>query len=232
MNHSTALLTSDLPKRGTVITTLFLDIDGVLLNDGWDHQARNRAATHFQLNFIEMEKQHQLSFSAYENGMITLQDYLDHVVFYENRPFTQSEFQEFMFEQSQSYPEMIELIRQLKEQYGLKIVAICNEARELNLHRIRKFGLVSLVDEFVSFRFINLPEPDALLFRLAFHIDEKFNRHGAYIENTPLLLQKTEDFGLRSMFHSDYQSTCSKLAELGLEDKLGLRQSTHLVEAN
>ena len=32
-------------KRALPVTTLFLDIGGVLLTDGWDHHARKRAAT-------------------------------------------------------------------------------------------------------------------------------------------------------------------------------------------
>jgi len=37
--------TYDLMKLSTAITTLFLDIGGVLLNDGWNHRARKRAAS-------------------------------------------------------------------------------------------------------------------------------------------------------------------------------------------
>ena len=37
-------------KRSTEITTLFLDIGGVLLTNGWDHHTRARAAKTFKLN--------------------------------------------------------------------------------------------------------------------------------------------------------------------------------------
>jgi FMN phosphatase YigB (HAD superfamily) len=36
-------------KRTIPVTTLFLDVGGVLLTDGWDHLARKRAATTFTL---------------------------------------------------------------------------------------------------------------------------------------------------------------------------------------
>jgi len=42
-------------KRSTKITTLFLDIGGVLLPNGWDHHARKRAATIFKLELAEMK---------------------------------------------------------------------------------------------------------------------------------------------------------------------------------
>ena len=36
------------------ITCVFLDIGGVLLTNGWDHHARKRAATNFELELDEI----------------------------------------------------------------------------------------------------------------------------------------------------------------------------------
>jgi len=49
-------------------TTLFVDIGGVLLTDGWDHSTRKRVATNFKLELAEMEVRHHLTFDAYEEG--------------------------------------------------------------------------------------------------------------------------------------------------------------------
>jgi transaldolase len=68
-------------KRAIPITTLFLDIGGVLLTNGWDHQARQRAATHFKLDWNEMEDRHHLTFDTYEEGKLTLGEYLGRVVY-------------------------------------------------------------------------------------------------------------------------------------------------------
>jgi putative hydrolase of the HAD superfamily len=123
-------------KRAIPITTLFLDIGGVLLTNGWDHHARKRAATNFNLELAEMENRHHLTFGIYEEGKLTLEEYLGRVVFYQKRPFTPAQFRRFMFAQSKPYPKMIELVRQLKARYRLKIVVISNEAWELNSYRI------------------------------------------------------------------------------------------------
>ena len=101
-------------KRSAPITALFVDIGGVLLTDGWDHHARKRAATNFKLEWAEMEDRHHLNFDTYEEGKLTLEEYLDRVVFYQKRPFTRAQFRRFMFAQSKPYPEMIELVRKLK----------------------------------------------------------------------------------------------------------------------
>jgi len=86
-------------KRTSPITTLFLDIGGVLLTDGWDHNARKRASANFKLELPEMNDRHHLTFETYEEGKLTLEEYLGLVVFYQKRPFTHDQFRRFMFAQ-------------------------------------------------------------------------------------------------------------------------------------
>ena len=201
----------------TKITTLFLDIGGVLLTNGWDHHARERAATNFKLNLPEMEERHHLTFDTYEEGKLTLEEYLDRVVFYKKRSFTRAQFRHFMFAQSKPYPKMIALVRRLKVRYGLKIVVVSNEARELNSYRIRKFKLDNFVDSFISSCFVHVRKPDTDIFRLALDIAQAPARQVIYIENTSMFVQIAEGLGIRSILHTDYKSTCAQLAALGLQ---------------
>ena len=97
-----------------------------------------------------MEHRHHLTFEAYEVGKLTLEEYLSLTVFYEERPFTVVQFRDFMFAQSKPYPEMLELVAQLKVRHGLKIVVVSNEGRELNAYRIRTFKLDGFVDAFIA----------------------------------------------------------------------------------
>jgi putative hydrolase of the HAD superfamily len=203
-------------KKPPAITCVFLDIGGVLLTDGWDHHARRRAAANFKLKWAEMEERHQLNFDTYEEGKLTLEEYLGRVVFHQKRPFTFAQFRRFLFAQSKPYPKMIELVAQLKARYGLKIAVVSNEARELNAYRIRKFKLDAFVDFFVSSCFVHLRKPDADIFRLALDIAQTPARQVVYIENTPMFVQIAEDMGIRSILHTDYTSTRAKLASFGL----------------
>jgi putative hydrolase of the HAD superfamily len=204
-------------KKTTAITCVFLDIGGVLLTNGWDHPARKRAATEFKLELAEMEDRHHLTFDTYEEGKLTLEEYLGRVVFYQKRPFTRAQFRRFMFVQSKPYPEMIELAAQLKAQHGLKIAVVSNEGRELNAYRIRKFKLDGFVDFFISSCFVHLRKPDAEIFRLALDIAQAPAQQVVYIENTSMFVQIAEGLGIRSILHTDYKSTCAKLSSFGLE---------------
>jgi putative hydrolase of the HAD superfamily len=204
-------------KRAAPVTTLFLDVGEVLLTDGWDHLARHRAAKHFKLAWAEMEERQALVFETHEEGRMTFQEYLDWVVFYRKRPFTRSQFRDFIFAQSKPYPGMIELIARLKVRYGLKIVVVSNESREMNAYRIRAFKLDRLADAFITSCFVHMRKPDVNIFRLALDVAQTPPARIVYIDNTPMFVQIAEGLGIRSILHVDLKSTCAKLASFGLQ---------------
>ncbi len=204
-------------KKATAINTLFVDVGGVLLTNGWDHHARRRAAKNFKLPWAEMEERHRLVFETHEEDKLTFEEYLDWVVFYEKRAFTREQFRRFMFAQSKPYPKMIDLVAQLKIRYGVKVAVVSNESRAVNAHRIRKFKLDRFVDTFVSSCFVHIRKPDVEMFRLALDIAQAPAQHVVYIENTPMFVQIAEGLGIRSILHTDYKSTCAKLASFGLQ---------------
>jgi putative hydrolase of the HAD superfamily len=204
-------------KKAPPIKCLFLDIGEVLLTDGWDHHARRRAAKHFKLEWAEMEDRHSLNFSTAEEGKLTLEEYLDRTVFYQKRTFCQADFWRFMCAQSKPYPKMIELIRALKIKYGLKIIVVSNEARELNGYRIRTFKLDEFVDAFISSCYVHIRKPDAEIFRLALDIAQTPARQVVFVDNTAIFAQVAEELGIRGIHHIHYQSTREKLFALGLQ---------------
>jgi putative hydrolase of the HAD superfamily len=63
-------------KKTKPITTLFVDVGGVLLTNGWDHLARKRAAKHFKLDWAEMDERHRLVFETHEEGKLSFEEYL------------------------------------------------------------------------------------------------------------------------------------------------------------
>jgi putative hydrolase of the HAD superfamily len=204
-------------KHPIPIKTLFVDIGGVLLTNGWDHRSRRAAAKLFGLEWAEMEERHRLNFDTFEEGKLTLEDYLRRVVFHRPRTFSRAQFRRFMFAQSKPFPEMIGLIRQLKIRHGLKIIVVSNEGRELNAHRIQTFKLAGFVDAFVTSCFVRMRKPDAEIFRLALDLAQTPAREIVYLENTALFVQVAAELGIRGVVHTDYQSTRAELATLGLD---------------
>ena len=91
-------------KEKPSINTIFTDIGGVLLTNGWDRGSRRRAIDLFKLDPEETEERHHLTFDTYEVGKITLDEYLDRVVFYKKQPFNRTKFRQFMYDQSKPFP--------------------------------------------------------------------------------------------------------------------------------
>lgn len=197
------------------ITTLFLDIGGVLLTNGWDHNSRKRAAETFGLDYDEMSERHHLTFDTYEEGKLSLDEYLDRVVFYEQRSFSREEFKKFMYAQSKPYPDMIDLIRGLKTQYGLRVAAVSNEGRELTMYRVQQFELKSFVDFFVSSCFVHYRKPDADIYRIALDISQAQLEQVVYIDDRGLFVEVAREVGIAGIIHESYETTRKSLERLG-----------------
>ena len=199
------------------VKALFLDIGGVLLSNGWGHESRKSAADFFQLNYNEMQARHKLTMVTYEEGKLTLGEYLNRIVFYQKRSFTIDQFREFMFAQTTPYLDMIEFIQQLKAKYHLKIAVVNNEARELNEYRINKFKLNQFVDFFISSCYVHFRKPDADIFRIALDIAHVPAENVVYIEDMQMFVDVARDFGIRGIRHENYLTTSAELTLMGLE---------------
>lgn len=198
------------------ITTLFLDIGGVLLTNGWDHNMRARAAEKFDLDYEEMNERHHLTFDTYEEGKLSLDQYLNRVVFYQKRPFSHDEFKTFMYGQSKPYPEMIELMRELKTQYGLQVAAVSNEGRELTIYRVEEFKLGTFIDFFVSSSFVHYRKPDADMYRIALDIAQAHPEQVVYIDDRAMFVEVAQGLLIQGIIHKDYESTKKALETFGL----------------
>jgi putative hydrolase of the HAD superfamily len=198
------------------ITTLFLDIGGVLLTNGWDHNGRKRAAETFGLDYEEMSERHHLTFDTYEEGKLSLDEYLKRVVFYQERSFSREEFRKFMYSQSKPYPDMIELIRGLKTQYGLRIAAVSNEGRELTTYRVQQFELKTFVDFFISSCFVHYRKPDEDMFRIALDISQAQSDKVIYIDDRGMFVEVAREVGIAGIIHTGYEATRKSLEGFGL----------------
>lgn len=203
-------------KMKTPVNALFTDIGGVLLTNGWDRAARAAACQHFGLDAAELNERHHLSYTIYEEGKLTLDDYLERTVFHEPRSFTPAAFRAFMFDRSQRLPGMLELLAALKAEHDLKVVAVSNEGRELTEHRVRAFDLSSVIETFVSSCFVHVRKPDAEIFRIALDVAQVDADAVVYLDDRPMFVEVARGLGVRGVVHTSYEDSKRHLAELGL----------------
>lgn len=203
-------------NKSEKINTLFLDIGGVLLTNGWDRQARLKAIEEFDLDAEEVNERHHLTFDTFEVGKLSLAEYLNRVIFYEKRKFTMNEFTTFMFEQSKPLPDMIEYIRKLKRKYNLKVTAVSNEGRELTEYRIKEFKLNEIFDAFVASSFVHFRKPDVDIYKIALDVSQVSPEQVMYIDDRHMFVEVAASIGIRGIHHIEFNKTQNELSYYGL----------------
>lgn len=201
----------------TEITHLFTDLGGVLLTNGWDRGLRKLVASHFGIDPDEMNERHHLTYDTYESGKIGLDEYLRRVLFYEPRSFTPEDVVALILGEARAFPDMIGLVRGLKEKYRLKVTVVSNEGRELTADRIERFGLREFVDIFVVSSFVHFRKPDEDIFRLALDVAQAAPERVVYLDDRHMFTEVACRMGMRVVWHRETDTTRTALAELGLE---------------
>lgn len=196
------------------IKAVFFDIGGVLLSNGWGHESRQKAAEVFGFDYEEMNVLHNFIFNVFEIGSITLDDYLDTVVFNHPREFTKKDFKNFMFDQSVELPNLMPWLLEWKKNCGFRIFSINNESKELNDYRIAKFGLHQYFDGFISSCHVNMRKPDPRIYHLAMGITQAKPEECAYFDDRLMLVHAAQKLGIRSFHHQDFETTKKNLEHL------------------
>ena len=198
----------------SMVKFILLDIGGVLLSNGWGHESRQKAAETFSLDYTELNTLHNFIFNVYEINSITLNEYLDRVVFNHPRDFTKEDFKTFMFAQSVEMPEMLPWLKEWKQNCGFHIISINNEGKELNDFRVKKFGLHQCFDAFISSCEVGMRKPDPGIFALAMGIAQVLPEECVYFDDRLMLVQAAQKLGIRSFHHISFSTTKKILEDL------------------
>jgi putative hydrolase of the HAD superfamily len=197
------------------IRALFWDIGGVLLTNAWDHEERDLAIQKFQLDKPEFEARHKKVLVPFEEGSLSLDEYLEQTVFYRPRPFTPDEFKQFMFSLSRPKPETIEIARSLSGKY--QMATINNESRKLNQYRIQTFKLTELFDLFISSCFVGVRKPEARIYRMALEVTQHVADECCFIDDRPINLEGAAKLGIKTVLMKDPAQLRRDLHNLGVD---------------
>ncbi len=199
------------------ITTLFWDIGGVILTNGWDRGSRKEAADTFHLDMEEFQDRHDLSFPAFDSGQISLNEYLDRTLFYRPRSFTREEFTAFMFAQSKEYPETRAILDKVACSAKYFVGAINNEPLELNQYRIEAFDLRRDFLVFFSSCYVRSRKPEETIFRVALEVTQRRPEQCLFIDDRPLNLESPRRLGMNTIHHQNADQLRAELGKYGVE---------------
>lgn len=201
----------------SAIHAIFWDVGGVLLTNAWDHTERAAALEHFHLDDVEFHSRHEMVVSSFERGEISLDEYLDRTVFYRDRPFTRDAFRDYMFSLSQPKPEVLAFARALADSGRYFMGTINNESRELNLHRIEKYGLREIFRLFVSSCFVGLRKPESGIYRLAVETTQIDPEECCFIDDRALNLECATKLGMRTIQMQTLEQLREELGKIGVK---------------
>jgi len=196
---------------------LFFDIGGVLLSNGWGHESRKIASEKFGLDDAEVNALHNFIFNVYEIGSISLDEYLDTVVFNHPRDFPREDFKEFMYAQSVELPGTLAWLKEWKKDCGYRLISVNNEGKELNEYRVKKFKLHECFDAFVSSCEVKMRKPDPAIWQLAMGIAQASPAQCVYFDDRLMFVNAAKKLGIRAFHHTGFESTKQILLNLTQE---------------
>ncbi len=198
------------------ITTLFWDVGGVLLTNGWDAPARRRACEHFGIEQAQFEERHELVSAAFETGRMRLEEYLRRTVFERPRRFGEAEFRNFMFSCSQPQPDSLALASRLSRSQRYLMATVNNESLELNLHRIRTYGLREVFAAFFSSCFLGTKKPEYQIFWMALQITQRAPEECLFIDDRTANLDCARELGLATVKFESATQLAGELSRQGI----------------
>jgi putative hydrolase of the HAD superfamily len=198
------------------IKVLLFDVGGVLLTNGWDRDARRLACERFDLDWEDFQDRHEFVAADFETGKLTMTEYLRRTVFYRDRPFTEEEFVDFMKAQSEAMPESLALLAELAASDEYVLATLNNESRELNDHRIERFGLREYFSVFMSSCYLGMKKPEEDIYRVAVDITQHRPEQYVFIDDRQLNLECAERAGIQSVHFKNADQLRTSLRELGV----------------
>lgn len=203
------------------VSALFWDNGGVLLTNGWDRTSRRLAVEKFHLDWADFEDRHELMLNAFECGKASLDEYLQRTVFYRERPYTREEFSQFMFEQSQPFPDVLDFLGRLARRQQYLFASLNNESLEINEYRIRTFQLRNYFDVFFSSCYLGVRKPGREIYSLALSITHRDPKECLLIDDRGLNLECARELGMQTLQFQNIVQLRNDLARLGIttEDK-------------
>ncbi len=195
----------------TAIRHIFFDIGGVLGSNGWDREQRRRAVEEFELESDDFQCRHEEVVGEWEEGRITLDEYLDIAVFHSPREFSRRKFVDFMFAQSIPNEPVVDLARALTREARFTLMTLNNEADELNRHRIGKFGISDVFEAFLSSCWLGVRKPTQRFYSRALAIAQADPETSLFIDDREQNIAPARALGMGALLFTSADQLRSDL---------------------
>jgi len=207
----------------TEIRTIFWDIGGVLLSNGWDRHQRAHAMEPMGVDLAAYERRHPSEDFLWERGRIHAEEFFDRTIFKPRdalRPRLDFTFADLWpkvcGESSFQYPESFDILVALKSSGQFKLATLNNESAELNEYRLDTFGLRNQFDYFICSGYVNEMKPHPDIFRAAIRISGQPASTAVFIDDKQQNIDAARYHGMTGIRFESPAQLRSSFEELGI----------------
>ncbi|HWZ52402.1 MAG TPA: HAD-IA family hydrolase [Granulicella sp.] len=203
------------------IKTIFWDIGGVLLSNGWDRNQRARVLTPLGVDLADYEPRHAVANYYWERGHIDARTFFEQTVFApEPRDFSFADLWPRVCAESQVlHPGSFDILQSLQAARAsgeFKLATLNNESTELNEYRLDAFHLRSSFDFFICSGFVHEMKPLADIYRAAILISGQPAATAVFIDDKQENVDAARAHGMQAICFESPAQLRSSLAELGV----------------
>ncbi len=199
------------------ITTLFFDLGGVCLSNGWYHEQRQQVAKSFSFDYEAYDARHRQVVDSLERGQLSLDDYLQWTLFYESRSFTRDEVKQAIFDLSTPIQPTLELVHRLSDGRHYMLATLNNESLELNNFRINKFKLCEIFAVFFSSCYLKMTKPAPDMYRHALDLLQREPGECLFVDDRPMNCEVARILGMQTIQFTDAEQLAREFKQLGVE---------------
>lgn len=168
------------------IRTVFWDLGGVVLTNGWDKTQRARVLTRLGVDLAAYEEMHDRANYYWERGLINAEDFFMQTVLRPNAGL-QLTFDvlwpQVCAESKVLHPECLDILSEMKNARRVRVATLNNESRELNEYRLDAFKLRTLFDYFICSGYVHEMKPQPEIYKAAVDISGFVGAKALFIDD-------------------------------------------------
>jgi epoxide hydrolase-like predicted phosphatase len=205
---------------GHEIKTIFWDIGGVLLTNGWDEAQRAHTLTPLGVDIADFESRYEAANFFWERGLSTAVEFFNKTLFRADQPNRSFSFEDIWplvcAESKVLHPECFDILTSLHASGDYKVATLNNESRELNAYRIDTFNLRQYFDYFICSGYVHEMKPYPDIYRVAIDISGHPPQASVFIDDKPENCRAATAFGMNVITFQSPDQLGRDLAQLGI----------------
>jgi putative hydrolase of the HAD superfamily len=200
------------------VRTIFWDVGGVILTNGWDIDQRARVLTRLGVDLAEYEARHDAANYYWERGLSTAREFFDRTVFYRPRAFTFEDlWPQVCAESGVLNLECFDILDRLAASGRYRVATLNNESRELNEYRLDAFDLRRRFGYFICSGYVHEMKPLPGIYRAAIDISGHPAEQALFIDDKQENCEAAMSFNMKAIRFESPAQLRAAMHAIGIE---------------